>query len=92
MADRRTRYDSTFGSSVSKALTEAEMTQTELAAKIKQSTAYVNQVITGRKRAAPEWIDIMADAMQLSPRERVKLHRAAAIDQGFKLTLDLTKK
>lgn len=87
---RRSKYDTAFGASVSSALTEARMTQPELADSIGASTAYVNQMITGRKRASPEWVDLVATALDLSERKRVDLHRAAAKDHGFKL--DLTKK
>ena len=87
---RRTKYDSPFGASVSVALAEARMTQTDLAAKTGRSTAYVNQLITGHKKPSPEWVELIANTLNLSPRERQALHVAAAKQHGFKL--DLTKK
>ena len=87
---RRSRYASPFGASVSVALAEARMTQTELAAKTGRSTAYVNQLITGHKKPSPEWVDLIADTLKLSPKDRQALHVAAAKQHGFKL--DLTKK
>jgi len=45
------------------------MTQTELAAKTGRSTAYVNQLITGHKKPSPEWVDLISDTLNLSPRE-----------------------
>ena len=87
---RRSRYASPFGASVSVALAGARMTQTELAAKTGRSTAYVNQLITGHKTPSPEWVDFIADTLNLSPRQREGLHVAAAKQHGFKL--DLTKK
>ena len=90
MTSRRSKYDTDFGASVSKALAGARLTQSGLAERTGQSPAYVNQVITGRKRPSPQWIDTIADALDLSDRERVRLHREAARAQGFKL--DLTRK
>jgi transcriptional regulator with XRE-family HTH domain len=55
---------------VSVALAEARMTQTDLAAKTGRSTAYVNQLITGHKKPSPEWVDLIADTLNLSPRDR----------------------
>ena len=53
------------------------------------SQPYVNQIATGRRRASAEWIDLVANALDLTPEERQRLHRAAARDHGFKI--DLTK-
>ncbi|HSH63347.1 helix-turn-helix domain-containing protein [Methyloceanibacter sp.] len=75
---------------MSVALAEARMTQTELAAKTGRSTAYVNQLITGHKKPSPEWVELIADTLKLSPEQRRDLHVAAARQHGFKL--DLTKK
>ncbi len=63
LVGRRSRYASPFGASVSVALAEARMTQTELAAKTGRSTAYVNQLITGHKKPSPEWVDLIADTL-----------------------------
>ncbi len=53
------------------------------------SQPYMNQVATGRRRASAEWIDLISNALDLTPEERERLHRAAARDHGFKI--DLTK-
>jgi cyanate lyase len=74
---------------VSIALAEARMTQTDLAAKTGRSTAYVNQLITGHKKPSPEWVELIADTLQLSPEQRRELHVAAARQHRF--TVDLTK-
>jgi cyanate lyase len=87
---RRSRFASPFGASVSVALAEARMTQTELAAKTGRSTAYVNQLITGHKKPSPEWVELIADTLKLAPEQRRALHEAAARQHGFKL--DLRKK
>ncbi|EYD75336.1 hypothetical protein Rumeso_03096 [Rubellimicrobium mesophilum DSM 19309] len=54
------------------------------------SQPYLNQVATGRRKASAEWIDLIANALDLSPEESERLHRAAAKDHGFRI--DLTKK
>lgn len=54
------------------------------------SQPFLNQVATGRRRASAEWIDLIAGALELSPEESERLHRAAARDHGFRI--DLTKK
>ena len=89
MTDRRSKYDSPFGASVSVALAEARMTQSALARKAGSSTAYVNQLMTGRKKPSPEWVELVADTLNVSPEKRRELHVAAAKQHGFKL--DLTK-
>jgi ribosome-binding protein aMBF1 (putative translation factor) len=89
---RRSKYGTEFGASVSRALAESRMTQTELAEGLGKSVSYTNQVITGRKKPTPKWADLVADVMGLSNRKRVELHRAAAKDAGFQLDLTLPKK
>jgi hypothetical protein len=84
-----------FGSSVSALLTERGLTQNHLAHSINKSPEYLNKTLTGAKTATASWADIVANALNLPPEERVKLHRAAGQDllraKGYKLTLDLTK-
>lgn len=54
------------------------------------SQPFLNQVATGRRRASAEWLDLVANALELTPEERERLHRAGARDHGFKI--DLTGK
>lgn len=65
------------------------MTQSVLAEALGCSTAYANGVVRGTKRVSARWADLVADTLELSEAERVRLHRAAAADHGFRL--DLTK-
>lgn len=88
---RRSKYETAFGTSVSGALAEARMSQTDLADKLGKSSAYTNQTMTGRKRVSPQWADLIADTLQLSPERRRDLHVAAAKDFGFKIDLTLPK-
>lgn len=84
---RKSRTDTEFGAVVSKNLTTASWTQLDLANNTGASLAYMNQMMTGRRRPSAEWADLIADTMRLSDRQRVQLHRAAARDVGFKLDL-----
>lgn len=78
-------YTTNFGTSVSNVLTETGTTQVGLAASAGISQPYLNQMMTGAKKPAPEWVDIIATTLNLNEKKRRELHRAAAIDNGFKL-------
>lgn len=88
---RRTKNNTEFGTSVSKALAEANLRQNDLANRIDASPSHLNQMMTGRKTASPEWVDLVATALNLQAEQRGRLHTAAARDAGYKV-LDLTKK
>jgi hypothetical protein len=53
------------------------MSQSDLAQAVGKSPAYTNQTMTGRKHASPEWVNLVAETLNLSSKERVVLHRAA---------------
>lgn len=69
------------------ALEASGLNQNDLADKIGASQPYVNQMLNGARPAAPEWLDLIAKAMNLSNKQRVTLHRAAARDKGFDIDL-----
>ncbi len=77
------------GAALEKILSERGVSQYRVSKLSGLSQPYVNQVATGRRRASAEWIELIANALQLTPEEREALHRAAARDHGFKI--DLTK-
>jgi transcriptional regulator with XRE-family HTH domain len=79
------RSNTNFGVASGKALDAAGLTQKDLARRLEVSDSYVSAVVTGRKPASPQWVDLVANALNLSESERRKLHRAAAKDLGFKL-------
>jgi transcriptional regulator with XRE-family HTH domain len=79
-----------FGKALARQLDKRNTSQRSLASATGTSPSYVNHLLSGRKSVSPKWADLVADVMQLEPLERQELHRAAAIDAGFKL--DLTKK
>jgi hypothetical protein len=85
---RDTQY-SAFGALVRKELTKAQTTQNMLAERTDASPAYINNMMTGRKTPPPEWVDLIASALNLEGNRRTKLHRAAAKDAGY--DIDLTK-
>lgn len=76
---------SNFGTSVSQWLIEAKATQVDLSNSAGISQPYLNQMMTGRKKPSPEWVDIIASTLKLSKEKTQELHLAAARDHGFKL-------
>lgn len=76
-----------FGAALSDLLWDYRKRQTDLARDLGISTSYVNALKTGKKAAAAPTVDRIADALGAKPRDRVRLHRAAARDAGFKLDL-----
>jgi transcriptional regulator with XRE-family HTH domain len=70
-------------------LSGRQLSQSRLANASGFSQPYVNQIATGKRLPPADWIDTVANALQLSMEEREKLYRAAAKDHGFKI--DLTK-
>jgi hypothetical protein len=49
------------------ALFERKMFQADLAGTLGKSPAHTNQTLSGRKSASPEWVNLVAQALQLSP-------------------------
>jgi cyanate lyase len=86
----RKSISTNFGSSVSAKLAELNLTQLDLSEKINKNSRYVNHTLTGYRKPQPEYVDLVANALNLNDSEREKLHWQAAKDHGFKL--DLTKK
>lgn len=82
----RNKY-SNFGRVVSTSLSTRLLTQVDLSVATGVSPSYTNQIMTGRKRASPLWADLIADVLNMPDAERRRLHKAAAIDHGFKLDL-----
>lgn len=81
------KEQSEFGQKVAKLLKQRKRTQESLADAIGRSQSYTNQIITGQKSPSGRWADLVADALELAPEERKKLHAAAARDNGFKIDL-----
>lgn len=83
------KYATAFGQALAEQLEIRCSTQADLASATGTSRSYVNQTMNGKKPASPRWADLVADVLNLPATERVRLHRAAATDAGFKL--DFTK-
>lgn len=89
-SDRRARFATAFGRALDAQLRARGSTQTALAASLRQSLSYLNQVMTGRKATSPRFADEVADRLGVDDATRQELHHAAALDRGFKL--DLTER
>jgi transcriptional regulator with XRE-family HTH domain len=76
------------GKTLSKILRSRKISQYSAAAASETSQPYFNQVANGRRTPSADWLNLVANALDLSEEERVKLHRAAAKDHGFDIDLD----
>lgn len=77
------------GKTLAKMLSARGLTQYGVAASSETlSQPYLNQVVKGHRTPSASWLDLVADVMELDDKERQKLHRAGAKDQGFKIDLD----
>lgn len=84
-SENRNKYATAFGAALSEQLERRSLTQSGLAKVLGTSPSYVSHTLAGRKTVSPAWVDMVADALSLSRRERTELHHAAATDLGFKL-------
>ncbi len=89
---RRSKFETEVGAAVTRELAERRLSQSDLAGRLGKSVAYTNQVMTGRKRASPEWVNLVSEVLGLPPERRGALHVAAAKDAGFELDLTLPKR
>jgi hypothetical protein len=80
---RRAQFRNEFGAALAVSLAERRMSQLDLATASNRSPSFTSQVMNGRKGASPEWVNLIADTMNLSKQERQKLHAAAARDRGY---------
>lgn len=97
-------HDTAFGSAVSDSLTANHMTSSDLTvglsnARRKSVTrSYVSQLVTGKKLPDKEWVDLIADVLNISGIARTALYDAAKTDVAThalrlrKFDVDLTKK
>src|SRR5262245_32497040 len=87
--DSKARFRTAFGRALGQSLAARSMTFHEGATAVGVTRAYVSQLSKGERHPSPQWLDLVADTLQMTEEERVRLHRAAAADKGYKL--DLTK-
>ena len=75
------------GKTLTRSLQERGLSQKALAERLDVSAAYVSAIVSGKKSLSPPTADRVAQVLALAPTESVALHRAAALDQGFRLDL-----
>lgn len=76
-----------FGEALSDLLSAYRRRQSDLSRELGVSNAYVSALVKGKKGAAAPTVDRIADALKAAPKDRVRLHRAAARSAGFRLDL-----
>jgi len=81
------RPKTAFGTELGAILASRGMTQSSLAQDLGVSSAYISATMTGRKAVSPQRLDDIAGCLSLEEEERVRLHRAAARAQGFRIDL-----
>ena len=86
MTSKKTRR-SAFGEAASAELEARQLAQNDRAELTNKSAAYVSQTFTGEKPVSPGWANLVADVLKLTPKQRAKLHRAAAKDRGYEIDL-----
>lgn len=84
---KETESRSAFGLQLSTYIDQYQTSRSDLASRLGTSRAYVSGLTTGVKHASAKMADEIADTLGVSAEEKVRLHRAAAADAGFKLEL-----
>jgi len=84
---KNNKNNTEFGKSLSKILNCYSSNQSSLARDMGVSRAYVSSICNGTKSVSPNKIDEISNFLGMTEEEQIKLHRAAAKDQGFKLDL-----
>lgn len=59
--------------------------QTAVATQANISQAYLNQMMTGRRKPLPRHVELVAVALNLNVDDRLELNMQAARDYGFKI-------
>lgn len=76
-----------FGAAFEEALSQHGLKKTQAADRLEVSRAYVSKITSGGTKVLPEKIDMMSRTLGFSEEETRRLHRAAALDAGFRLDL-----
>ncbi|MBT28049.1 MAG: hypothetical protein CMO01_00200 [Thalassobius sp.] len=76
-----------FGARLGDILARHDRTQSSVASGMGVTNAYISALRTGKKGVSAATVDSLADNIGATPDERVSLHRAAAVDAGFRLDL-----
>lgn len=76
-----------FSTALRGVLHETGVRQVDLSSSLEVSGAYISSLYNGSKIASASTVEKIADALPITEVQRVKLHRAAAVDNGFRLDL-----
>ncbi len=79
-----------FGLELSKCLVNRSMMEMDLVRAMTAqgngvSRQYINMIVHNERTPPPELVEKMGDAMRMPRDERTILHRAAALDNGYKI-------
>jgi plasmid maintenance system antidote protein VapI len=79
-----------FGLEISKALRSRHMMEADLVRSMARvgnaiSRQYVNMIVHNERTPPPDMVEKLADAIGLAHAERMVLHRAAALDSGYRI-------
>lgn len=83
----KTDYATAFGQALDAELAKRSLSRSALAQAANVSSSYVTQTMNGARLASPNWVNLVAGALNLPEKERRDLHFAAALDAGFELDL-----
>ena len=78
---------SRFGQALDELLVARSIRQSHLADDLGVTRAYVSALTTGKKPASADRVAMVSAALDLTPQEDQALHKAAALDAGFRLDL-----
>ncbi|MFX4299938.1 helix-turn-helix domain-containing protein [Pseudosulfitobacter pseudonitzschiae] len=84
---KETESRTAFGCKLSEYIDRYATSRSDLASRMGTSRAYVSGLTTGTKHASARTAEDIAETLGVSPAEKIELHRAAALDAGFKLEL-----
>jgi transcriptional regulator with XRE-family HTH domain len=76
---------SSFGKELERMLDDCEVTRREVAERVGISTYMLWLLQAGKRLPTPDMIDRVVLALELSVGERIKLHRFAARDRGYRI-------
>jgi plasmid maintenance system antidote protein VapI len=79
--------DTKAGFELLKFMKDKDIKQKDLASRLCVSQAYISAIVRGEKCMSANTAERTAVALCLNNDEKTKLHRAAALDQGFSLGL-----
>lgn len=79
-----------FGLELAKLLNARAMLEMDLVRAMKAngngiSRSYVSMIVHNERTPPPDTIELLCDALKVPRDERVVLHRAAAIDNGYRI-------